>query len=90
MNGIQVSVIRIGIAIACLMLLVPPWKVTFSDLQGGELIERPAGLAFVLNPPEIGSNLSSNGSQIDITRLLILLAVTGAVTYSIAGLTKKG
>ena len=74
LNGTQRKVILVGIAIVVLMGLFPPWKHTFRSTMTNS--EEPAGYSFIATPPNRRQGGFMHGVEIDLSRLLIQLAVT--------------
>ena len=93
MNKKQITVIKIGLGIILLMALIPPWKCTFSTPDLPRL-ERPGSYGVLFHPPspdkvanEFKTMVMSKPSfwsvELDLTRLLIQLAVVAIVTAGI-------
>jgi hypothetical protein len=72
----QRRVIWLGIGAVGLMLLFPPWTRTFS--YPGMRSEAPAGYAPIFAPPARPDDYSI-GMRLDLSRLLIQIAIVGLV-----------
>ena len=76
MNTRQHKTILIGIAVAVLMGLFPPWTNVFKWEEMHS--EGPAGYSFILDPPQAQM---MHTMRIDGTRLLIQWLVVGLAAY---------
>jgi hypothetical protein len=88
MNRRQTRVLVTGIFGCILMGLFPPWEQSFvNDL--GHWYDRPAGVGFILDPPDVWPGVSAQdslndpnylGATVNWTRLFIQWIIAGTVT----------
>jgi hypothetical protein len=87
MINIQKIIIIIGALSIILLCLFPPWIRTFSLM--GIHSEKPAGYAFIVDPPAPEKDTGAFGVRIDTSRLLIQLAIVIVATSLGVLLTTK-
>jgi hypothetical protein len=81
MSDREKKILWIGLAIACLMGLWPPWTYTF--IGDGIHAEKPAGYAFLFTPPLPEDDDLPFGIKLDMLRLFIQWFLTALATTGI-------
>lgn len=80
LNASQMKILSVGVIVACLMILFPPWT------QGARGVYTSAGYGFLFYSPEP----SFGGIYIDVRRLLVQLGLVALVTGWSVFLMGKG
>ena len=91
-SRVSLRVVSVGAAFLVASLLFPPWSFTYQR-EGISQIRKPAGYAFLLNPPTPQTENILCGIVLDWSRLgaqlLAITVTTGAVWYVCQEIDKR-